>query len=871
MPLTEAKTALANVIMYGRVADCANAIGNVVSRVRHLLVETNCLTRESPLIRQYENPRRDRKILLSELSGLVNLAKREARNLEVVSHDLLVRSERVLNRACRFIHSIGTLTGIYAREIVKLHSIEITPTPPVSYDFSTPARRIHGEGESRDDLLTILPTSDLTQTRDDDQSAFTQLEYVHETLLSHLAAFIGRLRLQSQLQSASHVLLMTRQCVNAARALLASLESICTFHPDQTLTSTKDNLYTDITKLVTKARGTVDRTDGSVFETHRLVEAATGVVRGAGMCTLRAKHLLETLGDFACPRVDEHEEHTESATISRDDTSSSLASLVDRRQSRDVQSQVESLQVPYKRVAALTPNIPHEHDSVEKNSRDDDRVGTDDVMREIIPTVADTILSPSESTTREFEISRNQDGQITGGTLSSLVEQMSPADMMPDPTFFSSFFLTFRLFTSAVELSEELEARFLWSLTQEDTSWNLEFGTPIRLRIFNVFKAWLESYWRDEYDMPALPIIKTFADTTLKTLLPQAAKRLNILISGLTNAEDKHVISLLGKTTTAMAISSINDAVPPPSVISKAQIAMLRASTPIGYVDAANVSSCSIMDFDDLEIARQFTIIESKMFCAITPMELLDQEFSRKQGVSLAHNVKAMSAASTDLAGWVAESILWETEQKRRTSVLKHWIKIGERCAQLQNFNTLMAIMCALNSSTIARLKRTWDGLNKAQKVLLDYLRHITDHQRNYAVYRSNIRQASVPCLPFLGLYLTDLVFVDEGNPNCRPSKTSGRILINFDKHQKTTKVVSDLQRFQIPYKLQEVPELSAWITSSCLRMRKSAADLSGNLWRRSLIIEPKLPTTMRREPSVASAESDHSWSNKKLNFLMNW
>lgn len=65
-----------------------------------------------------------------------------------------------------------------------------------------------------------------------------------------------------------------------------------------------------------------------------------------------------------------------------------------------------------------------------------------------------------------------------------------------------------------------------------------------------------------------------------------------------------------------------------------------------------------------------------------------------------------------------------------------------------------MAVLCALNSSTISRLKKTWEGLSSKYKVLLDVLRKATEHSRNYAEYRAKIRNAVPPCLPFLGLFL---------------------------------------------------------------------------------------------------------------------
>lgn len=96
-----------------------------------------------------------------------------------------------------------------------------------------------------------------------------------------------------------------------------------------------------------------------------------------------------------------------------------------------------------------------------------------------------------------------------------------------------------------------------------------------------------------------------------------------------------------------------------------------------------------------------------------------------------------------------------------------------------------MAILAALNSSTISRLTRTWDGLSVKYKVLLEGLRKATEHTRNYAEYRGALRRAMPPALPFLGLYLTDLTFCYEGNPSTRASKLDPELkLINFDRYR---------------------------------------------------------------------------------------
>jgi son of sevenless-like protein len=52
------------------------------------------------------------------------------------------------------------------------------------------------------------------------------------------------------------------------------------------------------------------------------------------------------------------------------------------------------------------------------------------------------------------------------------------------------------------------------------------------------------------------------------------------------------------------------------------------------------------------------------------------------------------------------------------------------------------------------------------------------------------------------------------------------------------SKIVSELQRFQVPYNLLEVPELQSYLRSS-LDGLEHGADV-GSLYRQSLVVEPR-------------------------------
>jgi hypothetical protein len=112
-------------------------------------------------------------------------------------------------------------------------------------------------------------------------------------------------------------------------------------------------------------------------------------------------------------------------------------------------------------------------------------------------------------------------------------------------------------------------------------------------------------------------------------------------------------------------------------------------------------------------------------------------------------------------------------------------------------------------------------------------LKKATDHSRNYADYRIALKRAPLPALPFLGLFLTDLTFTDDGNPDTR---NNGK-LINFDKYAKTAKIISDLVRYQVPYPLSEVGEIQDYLNQSIQdRGTRDAQDL----YDLSLRLEPR-------------------------------
>ncbi|KAI9714457.1 MAG: hypothetical protein M1820_000418 [Bogoriella megaspora] len=454
--------------------------------------------------------------------------------------------------------------------------------------------------------------------------------------------------------------------------------------------------------------------------------------------------------------------------------------------------------------------------------------------------------------TYAHELVYNKEGHIIGGSLPALIERLTTHDSTPDAMFVTAFFLTFRLFTTPIEFSQYLIDRF------EYISESQNFARPVQLRVYNVFKGWLESHWQGDTDSEALPVILQFATGKLRTALPTAGRRLAELTAKVSEVHAgalvPRVASSISKSNSSVGLHSDKDSAPPNPAISKSQLNSLRNAKNGG-------PSCSVLDFDPLEVARQITIIESRIFCAIQSEELLGLEWTKKK-CSKAFNVRAMSTLSTDLANLVADTILSLEDAKRRANVIKQWVKIGMKCLELNNYDSLMAIICSLNSSMVLRLKKTWDLVSQKTKGRLEELRAIVDVSKNYAVLRQRLENEMAPCLPFVGIYLTDLTFVDVGNQTTR-QLPGGNKVINFDKHMRTAKIIGQLQRFQVAYKLVAVPEMQDWMESQIQRVRSSEETNVQTFYRRSLFLEPRETQALSKSSLYDGGESIFSETSR--------
>ncbi|KAJ3125659.1 hypothetical protein HK098_008319 [Nowakowskiella sp. JEL0407] len=382
----------------------------------------------------------------------------------------------------------------------------------------------------------------------------------------------------------------------------------------------------------------------------------------------------------------------------------------------------------------------------------------------------------------------SSDGKVIGGTLEALVERLTAHDTS-DLNHMSAFLLTFRSFCSSSQLFELLLKRYTLQppagLTPEQLeTWRRDKLDTIRTRVYNVLKNWIEKYWlNDEDDNTTLIRIREMAETLIKSYRDAEGLRIVALCNQRAQAGEGGLIKPLKHNNIS------------------------QTPTPIV---PRSLKRIKFLELDPLEVARQLTIMVSRIYERIQPVELLKKAWV-EQDNSVAINARTMIAVSNQITGWVVHTILNEKKVRERSYYIRLFIAIAEKCRRLNNFDTLMAILCGLEAAPIHRLKRTWELIKSREMSTFESLRTLMTSTENYSKYREELESCIPPCIPFLELYLNDLTVIEDRSPDVLKNTN----LINFAKRMKTAEIIRDLQQYQLPFEFVEVKELQMFLKNS--------------------------------------------------------
>lgn len=259
---------------------------------------------------------------------------------------------------------------------------------------------------------------------------------------------------------------------------------------------------------------------------------------------------------------------------------------------------------------------------------------------------------------------------------------------------------------------------------------------------------------------------------------------------------------------------------------------LLRYTNSLKPLAARGVSARpgTLHDFRSHEIADQLTLLDAELFYKIEIPEVL--LWAKEQNEEKSPNLTQFTEHFNNMSYWVRSLIIQQEKAQDREKLLLKFIKIMKHLRKLNNFNSYLAILSALDSAPIRRLewqKQTSEGLEEYCTLI--------DSSSSFRAYRAALSEVEPPCIPYLGLILQDLTFVHLGNPDLIDGK------VNFSKRWQQFNILDSMRRFQqVHYELKRNDDIVCFFNDFSDHLAEEA------LWELSLKIKPRNITRRKTE-----------------------
>ena len=353
--------------------------------------------------------------------------------------------------------------------------------------------------------------------------------------------------------------------------------------------------------------------------------------------------------------------------------------------------------------------------------------------------------------------------QLMGDTLAGLVDKLVHYNIS-DPNYQDVFFTTYRTFCSPAQLLDRLIARF--ARAQHEP-------LAVRRKLLQIVSAWVSLCWRDllEDNSAVLGRLQHF------------------LAGSAIDAQAKPFAENVEK------ILLTNLSQPPPAPVLPALRPAAAGPAPKGPVP--------LLEFSVKSLVHCLSVQDYMLFAAIQPEELSNKKWEKPNAPALCPNVVRCMRRFNALTEWmkgVLRTLTGNTTvpAKVRSSLVARLMELCHGLLEARDMFAFVALMYGLLMLSDQRSKE----LQKDITVPIDEWKELVNPEHNYSHYRAFVRNIQPPCVPFLGVTIKDLTFIDDGNPDfLDETEHTDSPIINFYKRRKFSEMIDNIRKFQqIPF-----------------------------------------------------------------------
>lgn len=365
-----------------------------------------------------------------------------------------------------------------------------------------------------------------------------------------------------------------------------------------------------------------------------------------------------------------------------------------------------------------------------------------------------------------------------------------------DPFFERVFWYTHRKLAKPIVILTKLLERFdLKDIAMDDPNYtilekhyyNMSLKRSVQRKVLSVISNWIDISFFD-WDDKMVSVLSEFCYNTLANS-QEYESIAEVLIEKMSeNSREEPWRS-------ALPLKSIFN-IPSNRACTINDTASSSSATPstTGSLSLSSTTAFSLIYLSEQEIAELLTFIDYHIYCQIHFSEMLGQAWNKDDKRQTAPNIILSTNFFNLVGNWVAVTLLNIHDIRERRKQLKRFIHITNVLYEMNSLNMVMAVSGGLTNTSVHRLTNTWDSLDDKTQKLWEKMISLVSHTQNSKALRLRMKElydTGKPCCPFAGVYLKDLVFVDDGNPTFIDGK------IHFTKCAQQYNMMHQVLRFQ--------------------------------------------------------------------------
>ncbi|KAL7053900.1 hypothetical protein AAHC03_026701 [Spirometra sp. Aus1] len=271
-----------------------------------------------------------------------------------------------------------------------------------------------------------------------------------------------------------------------------------------------------------------------------------------------------------------------------------------------------------------------------------------------------------------------------------------------------------------------------------------------------------------------------------------------------------------------------------------------------------------LLQIRPIVLAQQITLIELECFKAIKAEEFLSFKWNGREKAKYAPSICASTRWFNRIIFWIHQEILSLIPLPKRVEMLAYFIRTAKKLVELNNLCSAKAVVSALQVECIHRLKETWAGLSTRDRNTFKKLSEIFRPDNNFENLRNMHDNAHLPCIPYLGLYLNDLTYIDVACPH---TVSHGQSVftnqVRVDRINNVLRIIADFQTSTYPFERNEVIASFLESQSYLEELQRFIEDAN---YKASLRLEPpQPPSTTPSKPTRPRIGKPFMKSHKRM------